>query len=228
MLRTRCIGVVSAVVALAGLASVSTAFVPWSNPNGNTAAFAWANGGSDTGLFGSPVLVGNTFTFFPSMFRAQSVNGSPSIVYDRLEFDVYANGNFFFTGIEIVETGDYGVFGTPGGSVSVTGNMFLTNLDTTAVLTDALVTNPVSPILAGSGRWDGQVDVDLAAQNPHWTRLKVVLNNNLIAVSLPGGISFIEKKVAGAGVGIRIIPTPGSMALLAMGGVVMARRRREN
>jgi uncharacterized protein (TIGR03382 family) len=54
----------------------------------------------------------------------------------------------------------------------------------------------------------------------------VVLNNNLVAISTPNGVAFIEKKVVGTGIIIEIIPTPGALALLGLAGLVTLRRRR--
>ena len=68
--------------------------------------------------------------------------------------------------------------------------------------------------------------MDVSNQQPAWTRIHVVVDNDLIAISGAGGVAFIEKKVFGSGVSITIVPTPGSMALLAAGSVLAFRRRR--
>lgn len=207
-------------IALVGSAS---AFTPWSNPTGNASFFSWSGGGSDTGLFGSPVLVGgDTFVFFPSGFRAESVNGSAGAAYDRLEFQVDAFAGFSFSDIRITEYGDYGVIGT--GEVSAGGTLFVTNLGNANVFTDNLLTNPASPITSGIGNWSGTAGVNVGAE--HATSLRIVLNNNLVAITDGTSIAWIEKKVFGSAVGIQIIPTPGTIGLAFAGLVAMARRRR--
>lgn len=222
----------SFVLALAiqlGASGSALAFVPWSNPNGSAAFWSWSGGGSDNGLFGSPVLVNDTFVFTPSAFRAQSVNGVPAITADRLQVDIHANPNYFITGIRITEFGDYGIF--TQGSVSASGNLFLTDLDNTEpngdprVRTNALVTTPPSPITSGSGEWTAVTEIMLDFENPVWTNLRLVLNNNLVALSAPGNVTFIEKKVVGAGIRIEIIPEPSALALLLLGGLTALRRR---
>ena len=213
--------------ALAASAGSALAFVPWDQPNGASGNFSWANGGSREGRFGNPVLVnGNTFVFFPSNFRAQSVGGGANVVGDRLEFDLFANVGFAISGIRISEFGDYGIVGA-GGSVSASGGLFVTNLNTGSVVSDQIVTTPGSPITGeGFGNWNGTAGVDVSNQQPAWTRIHVVVDNDLIAISGAGGVAFIEKKVFGSGVSITIVPTPGSMALLAAGSVLAFRRRR--
>ncbi|QOJ00797.1 MAG: hypothetical protein HRU70_09945 [Phycisphaeraceae bacterium] len=210
-------------LAVAGVTSAASAFVPWNNPNGTGTGFDWSNGGSDNGLFGSPVLVGgDTFVFFPSGFRAQSTAGSgASIVGDRLEFELEAHANFQFTQIRVTEYGDYGVIGT--GSVQAGGTLFATNLDTAQVVQNDLLTTPGSPITSGIGNWSGTAEVDVTPQSAR--RLRIVLNNNLFAFSLDG-VAWIEKKVFGSAVGIQIIPAPGSAVVLGMLGLTALRRRR--
>ncbi len=211
--------------AAAGIAGSASAFVPWSNPNGAGTNFTWSNGGSDNGLFGSPVLVnGDTFFFFPSNFRAQSVNGAASLVGDRLQFEIEAAPGFRIDGIRISELGDYGIVGQ-GGQVAASGTLFVTNLDSGAVELDDIVTTPGSPITTqGFGNWRGDANVDLS--DVSWNRIRVVLNNNLFAISGPGGVAYIEKKVFSSGIAITIIPAPGAIALAGFGGMLAFRRKR--
>lgn len=214
---------IAAAAAVLASAGSAMAFVPWSNPNGSGTNFQWANGGSRNGLFGSPTLVnGDTFVFFPSGFRAQSVGGGSNLVEDRLEFELYAAPGFNITNIRISEFGDYGVIGE-GSSVSAGGSLIVTNLDNFDVATNAIVTQPGSPITEeGFGNWRGDAAVELVG----WSRVKVIVDNDLIAISGQGGIAYIEKKVFGSGISIQIVPAPGSLALVGLGGMMMLRRRR--
>ncbi|XVJ58493.1 MAG: PEP-CTERM sorting domain-containing protein [Tepidisphaera sp.] len=214
------IGAIGAAMALSGSAF---AFVPWSNTNGTAAFFNWSGGGSDTGLFGSPVLVGgDTFVFFPSGFRAESNNGVAGTAYDRLEVQVDAHAGFSFSDIRITEYGDYGIIGS--GEVSVGGTLFVTDLTTFNVYTDNLLSNPGSPITSGIGNWSATAGVNVGAANA--TSLRIVLNNNLFAITDGSSVAWIEKKVFGHAVGIQIIPTPGTIAIAGLGALAMGRRRR--
>ncbi len=210
--------------AIAAFAGSAQAFVPWSNPTGTAGFFDWSGGGSDFGLFGSPVVVGgDTFVFFPSAFRAESVGGGSTITYDRLEFEVTAHANFSFSDIRITEYGDYGIVGS--GSVEAGGTLFVTDLSGGGgTLTDNLVTSPASPITSGIGNWSGTAGVDSSAWGS--TRMRVVMNNNLVAISIGNSVVWIEKKVSGSAVSVQIVPTPGSLALLGLGGLAAVRRRR--
>ncbi len=224
--RLRALPLVGGAV-LAATAGMALGFVPWTNQAGATGNFTWANGGSDNGLFGSPTIVGNSFVFFPSGFRAQSVNGVPDARADRLSVDLTAIAGFFFTHVVIEEFGDYAVAGPQGGFVNVLGVLRVTDLIGGGVHNGPLVTNPPMPVFAGAGAWTGLASVDVSNELPVWRRINVQMFNEVIAVSVPGGVAYIEKKVVGAGVRIRIIPTPGSAALLlSAAGVAAFRRRR--
>lgn len=220
--RVRCVALISGVALAVGSAQ---AFVPWSNPNGSGNFFDWANGGSDNGLYGDPTLVnGDTFVFFPQQFRAESSDGVSDVINDRLQFELIAHTNFMFTGIEINEFGDYGVFNE--GQVSAEASLFVTDLNLFRVEQDNMVTTPPSPITSGAGDWTGHAFADLTKDPPEWTRIMVVLDNNLVAISVPGSSTYIEKKVLGGGVYIRIIPAPGTLGIATLGLLALSRRRR--
>ncbi len=193
----------------------------WTNKEGSADNFDWSGGGSETGLFGSPTIVGgNTFLFFPSNFRAESLDGVSEITYDKLEFNLAAHSGYTIKGMVIHELGDYGISGT--GEVSVSGTMFLTNLSEWGVYSDNLVSTPSSPITSGSGQWSAEVGVD----GLDWTNLNVTLNNNLIARSDPGSEAFIEKSVAGVAIEIIIIPEPATICIVGLGGLMLVRRKK--
>ena len=66
--------------------------------------------------------------------------------------------------------------------------------------------------------------MNIAAQNS--TNLRIVLNNNLFAITDGNSVAWIEKKVFGSAVGIQIVPAPATLALIGAGMVVVGRRRR--
>lgn len=219
---------IAAVIGVAA-ASANAVFVPWSNPSGTIPGlFSWSNGGSDNGLFGSPIIAGNSFTFFPSNFRASSSNGvaSPS-VSDRLSFEVdIAPTNTAFQGVTVTELGDYSI--TNGGQVSADAFLFVTNLD----IPVAPPTNPQTGsgsfdrnLLAPPGSDGGQWTIQVVRNLPNgWRRIQIILNNVLQATSVPGGVAQIEKKVGGITITIPE-PTSMSLALAGLGALVIRRRK---
>lgn len=213
------------VVAL--MSTTAHAFVPWSNPSGSGSWFTWSGGGSASGLFGSPTLVGgDTFLFSPAGFRAQSTGGGLNSISDTLEFDLDAGPGLYFTDIVINELGDYGVIGAPGGSVSATGVLTVADRSSPATFSSPMLTSPGSPITSGTGSWQGAAAVALPGLVNPLSRLHVTLTNDLVAVSVGGSIAFIEKKVVGSAVALQILPAPSGLALLGLGGLAVARRRR--
>lgn len=219
-------------IALVGVAApfvVAAPLVPWTIPSGSTTSYMYAGGGSDNGLFGDPLIVGDTFLFFPQNFRAESVNGVPDTVSDRLEFDLWVkNSGDKITEIRLDEYGDWGTL--TSGTVSASGTLFITDLDNARLPKNSnLTTAPGMPIVSNvgaSGDWSGYVQIDVANDLVPWQHIKIILNNNLQATSAVGSTSFIQKKVGTAGIGITVIPEPATLMLLAGTAGLMLRRRR--
>jgi hypothetical protein len=216
--------------AVLGLAVAANA-VPWSNPSGTVpGVFSWSNGQSDNGLFGSPIVAGTSFTFFPSNFRATSNNGVAATTTDRLSFQIdVAPGAPDLLGIVVTELGDYSI--TNGGTVSAETFLFVTNLDIPVnppsnPLVQQASTNPNFPLVVAqpgnaNGTWVASASQPLPGG---WRRLTIILNNVLQAATPQGGAATIEKKVGG----IRIdVPEPGtiSLALMSLGGLMIRRRK---
>lgn len=209
------------------VSSAQAAPVPWTNANGSTADFDWSGGLSDNGLFGDPVVVGNTFLFFPNNFIATSTNGVAAEVSDRLQFDLLFKPNKAMAGFTVNELGDYQITGA-GGSVNAGGYLLLANLLTGQTKQDLLDTTPAMPITtptAGAQAWSGFESISLLPNG--WTKVRVVINNVLHATSGANGASTIQKKFVDGAVEITIIvPEPASLSLIGAAGLLLIRRRK--
>jgi len=206
-------------------AAGANAQVPWDNPSGSAGFFDWANGQNQTGLFGSPIIVGgDTFVFFPNAFEASATDGATTMTSDTFEVDLIASKGFRFTGIRIQELGTFAV--SDGGSSDATGMVQIEDLASERFVESALVTDPVLPATSGAGEWTGIAEVGLTGVVP-FTLIHVSYSNDLLAISTPGGTSFIGLDVVGAPVAVTIVPAPAGLALLlGLGAPGLIRRRR--
>ena len=213
----------SFITALTGGAAASN--IPWSNASGETADFYWSNGRTDNGRFGDPTVVGNSFVFFPSNFKAESSNGTAAQVSDRLAFTLLMKPHADLLAVTMHEAGDYAILGS--GTVNAQGGLFVKNLNSTGLVSATMVSNPVMPYTSAtssSGLWEGTANAVVPAG---WTMVEVVFNNILQATSDQGTAAAIEKMVAEPIVVTFVIPEPASASLLLMGfGVALVRRTR--
>jgi hypothetical protein len=198
----------------------------WSNPTGNADFFDWQNGQSLYGLFGDPILVGgNTLVFFPSMFRAESLDRETNSVSDRLEFELIAHSGFSFQNISITEYGSYGISGT--GLVQVSGALSVENLDKAdTFLNSSLITDlPERPPADPNGQWQAWTHLDIVPAD--WTHIKITLENNLFAISGSGSSAWIEKNVLGNAIAVQLIPEPATVAMLSIGAMLTLYKSRK-
>lgn len=192
-------------------------------------------------LYGEPSINGNLLDFDPLAFGAFKASAGPNDITDgQLNFgfmtDIQDGG---LTGISFSESGDYSLAGAGTTISSVSAGLAVRvtiteinglTLGTPIVVADStsvtfdLVTNP-----GISELWDLSLDIDFTGvlgQDEVVTKGEVVLNNTLIAIAEDNSVSFIAKKDFGITPEV-VIPEPGSLALLGIGGLLMARRRRD-
>lgn len=227
----------AAVVIFLGAGTALAAPIPWAMPSGSTTNFTYDGGNTDNQLFvapgQSPTPTPTGLLFFPSGFKAQSANGTASIVSDTLRFQIHAVPNKQLVAFTVNEFGDYSILGAGlNTAVKVFGTVFLTNLDTGEVKFDTLHPVPPTPptlmttgVTTGQGEWQGAEAV--APIPAGWRNVQVVLNNELHANSDPGTSSVIEKKVVTTpGIDIEVIvPEPGSISLMLVAAGLLIRRR---
>lgn len=195
-------------------------------------------------LFGAPTLTRDTLNFTPQGFNAESIGGGIDFVDGFLstlietndgdtgitEFTLEESGAFslesigdgFGTGntrVEVAVIFNVNVLEVDGSAVSVP---FLTSRET--LLTANLVDDD------GLGQaWTASTTIDIAALAAEEgitgdiTRVRLTLDNQLLAVSEDGTVAFVDKK------GVRAVsitvPEPTSALLVLGGGALLLRRR---
>jgi hypothetical protein len=205
--------------------SAAQANTYWSNSSGSADYFDWQNGQSLYGLFEDPMLSGSdTLVFFPSNFRADSLDGLDGSVYDRLEFELIAHQGFSFKNFDFSEFGDYGIL--DDGSVNVLSSVSIENLDTAQVLNSDFALNPSMPISSGQDIWTAEAQ--FAINSADWTHIKITLENELFAFSQPSSVSFIEKKIFSSGITMQPMPEPATVTILCLGAAFMLRDFRNS
>lgn len=221
----------ASVVAAMAVGSAVMADVPWGNgmASGNASFFSWANGqDTNSNLFGTPTLVGDTFYFFPSNFVATSVDGVPGMATDTLSFDVIVHPNFKIDGIAIQEFGDYSINGQ--GSVDVQGVLNVSDAPHGALAPANMLFNPTFPAASGVNQnWSGGTAFDLTnfEGGVPFQVIHISITNTLVAISAgPGHSAVVRKTIVGDTMAITVLPEPGVLALVAMSGLLASRRRR--
>jgi hypothetical protein len=223
----------AALMILLGSTVAMGAPIPWVPPTANPAGpgfdYGYENGQNDTGLFGNPIATSTGLVFTPSAFNAIA-DGTTSTVSnsktDRMSFILHILNGKKLSAFSVKEQGDYNIIGT--GTVSVSGGLFVHNIDTGQEFTQSLATIPPMPIsttTSTSGTWTGTELIPLPGG---WTNIIVTMDNSTIAIAGPGSHAEIQKKlVDNPSIDIDlIIPEPATASLIAVFGMAAISRRR--
>lgn len=237
--------VCAALIALPSL--VSAASVNYGDKVGSTIIYRNVSEDSVTDpvpLYGNPAISGNALVFTPVNFGAFASNGSIDLTDSTLTTMIEAIPNHTISKISFAEAGDYALVGsgTAATSAIVRAPYFVRIVEVNGVgIAPILFTSSLSfgpsggdyylPGDAGSGQTfvgSTLIDIDaiLAANNVAGKATKVFfsMDNQLIATSEQGTISFIKKKTAD-GVTITVVPEPTTLSALAGLSLLILRRR---
>jgi MYXO-CTERM domain-containing protein len=198
-------------------------------------------------LWGSPTVVGDAITFTSMAFGANANTANPIDLTDgTLSMVLEARPGFTLNRFTVNERGDYTLAG-PGGPntrVSVALRMFISILDINGMpaaggplaipsIPGTFNNNGNFNLASNPGLtvdWNGTATIDLDAylasigRTGNATRISLILDNTLFAQAEAGSVAFIKKKEFQ---GFTVtVPTPGAAALLVLGGLAAARRRR--
>lgn len=199
------------------------------------------------GRFGPPELNINVLDFDPTEFAASSTSGASDITDVQLNFTLMAVPNAGITSILVSESGDFTLLG--GGTVvtqvaaglavqveilAVDGSPLAVPLNVFA--SDFFLADLISDGPALVAPWGNSVFVDFAAElvaanipfNLGVTKAKVVIDDQLIAISEAASVAFIAKKDFRIGPEFEVVPEPASLAMMmfAIAGFGFAFRRR--
>jgi hypothetical protein len=175
-------------------------------------------------LFGPPAPFAIGLDFNPLSFAASATNGGADITDGQLNFTVQ-NGAGILS-LSLFEAGDYSLTGLPLAPTTQALAGAIIRATVTQINGVNVAPIPLAPVNASVGfnllanagvaqPWslglglnvDGQLG---AGQNA--TRVDVVIDNTLIAISQPGTVSFIAKKEFI--VDVDIVPEPTSLGLV--------------
>lgn len=189
------------------------------------------------GLYGTPILSGDSLVFTPINFKAQSTNGQGIVqTSSTINVQVYANANYSFSAFNLTELGDYSLIGSDA-QVAVGGQIRLfdlTNPPPPAAnqLTDPItVTAPltVATSIANYQTTNWQANAAIGVPTNWSNGVNLTIENILLASTTQvGSAAFVEKKFVGNSVVLTPVPEAETYAMMLAGlGLVgfMARRR---
>jgi hypothetical protein len=195
-------------------------------------------------LFGAPIISGDSLVFAPVDFDAESVDGGAELTDGTLSMFVMAQDGFALTDLVIEEAGFFTLAGIGTDITRVfaglAASVNIIEVDGTPFVGSPSILNFSETLadfnLADDGvnfltAWSGIFSVDIADAAASQlgitgdiTKVSLTINNQLLAVSEDGSVSFIDKKALDAIV--VTVPEPAAVALFASGLAVMTGVRR--
>ena len=200
-----------------------------------------------TALYGTPEVIGDSLQFDPSAFGLDVTGGPLDFMDGMLDTTITSLPGTYIGAISFAEYGDVSIYGT--GTADTKANVAnlitvkITEIDGVPTVVPTLQLNTVfSPSdgdwnLADDGQkfgvqWQGVIYADVDAWivekgfSGHATKVELTMDNQLGVDSEAGSTAYIRKKETD---GIKVtpmeeipIPEPTVLALLGLGGLVLA------
>jgi len=244
---------ISASIILTGMLaeSASAATIDYGNFTGTNFEYQQVTEGSVTSplpLYGPPTLTDNSLVFNPADFGATGTNGGVQITDGTLTTTIVALPGSTIDQINVGESGDYTLGGTPASTstyVTVAAPVFLQIIQINGVGVSPIDVNTnvvFSPdggsynLLDDPGAgviWSGSlsvsIDAALAADDVAGKATEVIytMDNDLSAFSQTGTVAFIQKKTAD-GVTITAVPEPVSIGWVSFAALALFKRRQRS
>lgn len=184
---------------------------------------------AQTTAFGTPTFSGDSVSFTPTAFRAESLNAQQSPVNFSSSFffdQVYANSGFEISSIQVSESGNYRIYRDNSGSpdtVSAGLSTTIANLLSSESISDT-VSLTRSGNSGGVQLWSLQSNAldPASAFTSNAQGVSLLIQDNLSAFTDElGGLAWIQKtyllSVAAASRATTNVPEPSSMILMLAG-----------
>ena len=178
-------------------------------------------------LYGSPTPFATGLDFNPANFTASSSGGGADLTDGQLNFTVMSNQAI--SNLNLFERGDFTLAGAGTAVTEVEAGAII--LATVTAINGVNVA-PINlvPVNASVGfnlaanpglvqPWSLGLGLNVAAQVPGATKIDVVVNNAMVAVSEPSSVAFIAKK--DFTIRVEVVPEPTTTLLLAIVSVLM-------
>lgn len=187
------------------------------------------------GLFGTPTLVGDTLSFTPVEFQAESLNGAGiDLTNNTINVQVTAHSGYTFSSIDMIERGDYMLLGG-GSSADVAGQVRVFDVANPASdVTTAIAPDAPLDVMSSGGttNWTAGTSTDISGWTDAQT-VNVTWQNLLIGeTSASSSMAFVDKKYGGLTATVAAVtPVPeaevSAMMLAGLGlvGWQISRRR---
>lgn len=184
----------------------------------------------NTGLFGTPTIVGNSIVWSPSSFAANTTSDM-TLVNSTFSVTITAKNNLSLNSFSLTEAGDYSYFGT-GNGVAAGGELRVTNLVGTpsTQVSDIMMAGSTMPnatvVPFPTQKWNADAMVSMST-----TKATAQVQNLLAAWASDTtalDYAFIQKKNIVLEVGMVPEPETYAMMLAGLGALGFLASRRRN
>ena len=197
-------------------------------PPGITIGNVTESSGTDAvPLYGAPATVPGGLDFDPASFVATASGGAQDITDGQLNLTLTASSQVSITSISLAELGDYTLVGAGTTATQAIAGAILRVIvtqidgaDVAPIILSAASASVAFDLVANPGvvqPWSLSTTQAIPVELGHVTQVEVVIDNQLLALSETGSVSFISKKDFGLQIGTLVVPEPSALLMLLLG-----------